>query len=107
MSLHPFDIPESRAPLAQANLAELAVELRLCKTEFPQISFALMLEAGIRHCKAQQVETLAARIGLDSEISRRIIWGANRRVELVGAAHQIFKTLIPHEDAVRRLLARG
>lgn len=99
---HPMDIPGG-APNG-VNVADIAVELRLAELELPQLSYATLLEAMVRHQKSRGLEELAARIGIDREVARRIVHDANRRIDLIGAAHLTFKALIPHEAELHRLL---
>jgi len=104
--LHPMDIPGAVA-VAPMTFADITVELRLTELELPQLSFALLLETMVRCEKARGVENLGARIGINEEIARRIVNDAQRRVELLGAAHLIFKSLIPHEAELLRLLSQS
>jgi hypothetical protein len=103
MTPHPADIPG--LPPKEPTFADIAVELELCALEFPELSYVMLLESNLRGLRVANLELLAARVGIDTEVARRIIADARQRVNLIGAAHLTFKALIPYESLLRPLLA--
>lgn len=73
----------------QASFAELAVELKMA---------AFREAAG-----AEALEVLAARSG--ERVFEAALREARLSAKLTGEAHELLKALIPHEDAVRAMIA--
>lgn len=89
-----------------AGLAEIAVEASLARSSLEEMAFAFCVQSMLAHVKAQDVEVLAARIGLSRETAERCITDAQHHAALLGEAHELLKRLIPYEDEVRAIAAR-
>lgn len=86
-------------------LADMAVEIAIARTDMASIAFALAWQAMHAAEEETALANLAARVGLPVELTRRVVEEhGQRHADLIAAAHRLIVALIPHEDAVRRLI---
>jgi len=84
--------------------AEMAVETRISLDDISAATFAIWLECQAAVRIASGKEVLAARIGLNPDVTARILAGDYRHTEVLAAAHYFFREMIPHEAAFRALV---
>ena len=92
---------------AAPNLAEVALELQLAKSEadFRQMSFALELEARCAGKCRSRLEHVAAQIELSPASTRDALDQWEYRARLLAEAHDLLRALIPHEAQIRRMVS--
>lgn len=94
-------------PAPAPSYAEIAVELHLAAGDaaYNQMSFACLLEAAISSQTRTRLFAHATQMGLSVETAARILDSWELRHRLIGEACEHFKSLIPHQDLIAKLIA--
>lgn len=90
---------------AAPNFAEIAVEIRLGELALAELSFAAAVLSLMRADQLYRLERLAADIGLTPEVARGIVLNEQKCSALIAEAHRLFKSMIPHEETIRAIIA--
>lgn len=82
---------------------------QLPDTSFAELAVVLREVANHHADNNLPLEVLTVRmslVGMNDELARRLIADAQRRSELIGHAHMLFKAMCEHEDVIRRMISR-
>lgn len=90
--------------LEEPNFAELAVELRVAQLRLSESAAALRLAAIALTLDRDEIEHLAARIGLSADATARLLNDMDQTLGGLVEAHRLIKALIPHEARVQALI---
>lgn len=97
--------PETTKPGPVPSFAEIAVEIRVGQLSIAEMSFAAAILCMIRTDNLYRLERIAIDCGIESQVARDIILDEKRLSALIAEGHRLFKAMIPHEAAIRRLIA--
>lgn len=89
------------------DFAAIAVELRIGELKVAELSFAAAILSMIRADNLYNLERVAIECGIESHIARQIILDERRFTALIADADRLFKTMIPHEAAIRAIITKG
>lgn len=79
---------------------EVAEEIDLEANGLGEVAFATLLEGMVAAQQRQNLEVLAARLGLGRDAMNHVVESAQCRADLMADAHKLITALIPLERAL-------